>query len=63
MGGGLLPIAVRQLPNTFLTDRYRGQAPSHMLSTFQAHKQGFFRPFRRPFFSPGDLFISYVFME
>ncbi|AZF16733.1 hypothetical protein C4J92_3252 [Pseudomonas sp. R3-18-08] len=30
MGGGLLPIAVCQAANLYLTHRYREQAPSHI---------------------------------
>ncbi|AZF05174.1 hypothetical protein C4J94_2406 [Pseudomonas sp. R5-89-07] len=31
MGGGLPPMAVFQLQNHQLVNRYRGQAPSHIL--------------------------------
>ncbi|MBB6288567.1 hypothetical protein HDC32_003237 [Pseudomonas sp. JAI120] len=30
VGGGLPPIAVYQLAHLCLTERYRGQAPSHI---------------------------------
>ncbi|TFY90979.1 hypothetical protein DYL61_19405 [Pseudomonas nabeulensis] len=40
VGGGLPPMAVGQLPTTWLTHCYRGQAPSHIWTSLfgRSHK-------------------------